>query len=325
MRVIDCALRDGGYYTDWHFHPTLVNAYVDAMYQSGIRDVEVGFRFAKEDKTLGAFAYSTDEFISNLLISPDVRVGVMVNASDFMDGSRFDVKGINPLFSPAMASPVCFVRIAVRVEKVMAAVELCSVLISLGYSVHLNLMRMSELGRDSEGWETLSRADITGFETITLADSFGEMLTADILPMMQRFRSLTDSVLRVQMHDNMGLALANTIASIEAGVGSVDATVAGIGRGAGNVKTEEIAALLPTILPNGDGEGLDVNRLNAFSSEFQEGYSSLLWGPNIYYNMGAVSGIHPTYIQRLCDGAVDEQRILAAVLFLGESGAAVFS
>ena len=326
VRIIDCTFRDGGFYTDWHFEPSLVAAYFDAVHTGGVRDVEIGYRFPESAKISGPFAHSTDEFVSSLNIHSDIRVGVMINASDFMVGGRPDAEAVGRAFSSAAASPICFVRIAARIDEVAVAAELCSVLTGLGYRTHLNLMRMSALRINSGGWEVLDKAEIEAFGDITFADSFGEILPADISPIIQRMRSLTDAVLGVHMHDSMGLALANTIASIEAGVDSVDATVAGIGRGSGNTKTEAIGGLLPMIMRNGNGKGLDTNRLNILSCEFEALQALYRWGPNVYYSVGALSGIHPTYIQFLCDGRlVDGKRILAALLFLGEAEAAVFS
>jgi 4-hydroxy 2-oxovalerate aldolase len=325
MRIIDCTLRDGGFHTGWHFSPSLVAMYLDALHASGIRNVEIGYRFHRRDEKSSPFAHSTDEFLSSLNIHRDIHVGVMINAGDFMGGGRTEVRAIRRMFLQSGPHPISFVRIAAQIGEVAAANELRSELVGLGYRVHLNLMRMSSL-RCKSGWEELDLAAIEAFGDITLADSFGEMLPADVYPIIQRMRLLTDAILGVHMHDNMGLALANTIAAIEAEVDSIDATVAGIGRGAGNVKTEAIAGLLPLISGSGVGGGPDADRLNTLACEFEELQSQHRWGPSDYYFVGALNGIHPTYIQCLCDGdVIGGERILAAVRFLGESGASVFS
>jgi 4-hydroxy 2-oxovalerate aldolase len=324
MRIIDCTLRDGGFYTNWCFSPSFVAMYLDALRASGIHNVEIGYRFNRRKEKSGPFAYSADEFLASLNIHRDANVGVMINAGDFMGEGRTEVKAIGRTFPQSEAHPICFVRIAAQIGEVAAANELRSELVGLGYRVHLNLMRMSNL-RCESGWEALDLAAIEAFGDITLADSFGELLPADVNPIIQRMRLLTDAILGVHMHDNMGLALANTIASIEAGVDSIDTTVAGIGRGAGNAKTEAVASLLPLILGSGVGSGLDADRLNMLACEFEDLQSQHRWGPNDYYLAGALSGVHPSYIQCLCSGDVVGGRILAAVRFLGESGASVFS
>ena len=50
INILDCTLRDGGYYNNWDFPKTLVNEYLKAVSESGIRNVEIGFRSLKENK-----------------------------------------------------------------------------------------------------------------------------------------------------------------------------------------------------------------------------------------------------------------------------------
>ncbi|SVD87704.1 uncharacterized protein METZ01_LOCUS440558, partial [marine metagenome] len=44
VKVLDCTLRDGGYYSNWFFDKDLVSSYLEAMSASNIDYVEVGFR-----------------------------------------------------------------------------------------------------------------------------------------------------------------------------------------------------------------------------------------------------------------------------------------
>ena len=53
INILDCTLRDGGYYNNWDFPKTLVNEYLKAVSESGIRNVEIGFRSLKENKLNG--------------------------------------------------------------------------------------------------------------------------------------------------------------------------------------------------------------------------------------------------------------------------------
>jgi len=48
INVLDCTLRDGGYYNNWDFSKELVNDYLEAISLSGIRYVELGFRSLKK-------------------------------------------------------------------------------------------------------------------------------------------------------------------------------------------------------------------------------------------------------------------------------------
>ena len=48
INILDCTLRDGGYYNNWDFSKDLVNDYLKAISDSGIKNVEIGFRSLKE-------------------------------------------------------------------------------------------------------------------------------------------------------------------------------------------------------------------------------------------------------------------------------------
>ena len=48
INILDCTLRDGGYYNNWNFSNELVNDYLKAISLSGIRYVELGFRSLKK-------------------------------------------------------------------------------------------------------------------------------------------------------------------------------------------------------------------------------------------------------------------------------------
>ncbi|MBT4731445.1 aldolase, partial [Candidatus Woesearchaeota archaeon] len=61
--ILDCTLRDGGYYVNWDFDPATVGKYLSAVTIAKIDIIEIGFRFLSSDKFLGAFAYSTDEYL----------------------------------------------------------------------------------------------------------------------------------------------------------------------------------------------------------------------------------------------------------------------
>ena len=52
IKILDCTLRDGGYYNDWNFNAKLVNEYISSINKSNIDIVEIGFRFLKKQLTV---------------------------------------------------------------------------------------------------------------------------------------------------------------------------------------------------------------------------------------------------------------------------------
>ena len=97
VQILDCTLRDGGYYTNWHFEKRLVQKYLDSMSDLGIDIVELGFRFFNKDTSKGKHAYTDDDYISKLNIPKNLNIAVMINASDFINCKNIE-DCINNLF-----------------------------------------------------------------------------------------------------------------------------------------------------------------------------------------------------------------------------------
>lgn len=91
--------------------------------------------------------------------------------------------------------------------------------------------------------------------TVVIADTSGCLLPAEFGDLIHRVRTWLPSsvVLSTHCHDDLGLALANTMAGVAAGADEVQVTVAGIGERAGNTALEEFVA---TAAYKGDGLGI---------------------------------------------------------------------
>ncbi|MGD0798037.1 MAG: 2-isopropylmalate synthase [Acidobacteriaceae bacterium] len=89
-----------------------------------------------------------------------------------------------------------------------------------------------------------------GATTLNLPDTVGYCIPADYAAMFRMVRARVpridrdNIVLSAHCHDDLGLAVANTIAAIEAGVRQAECAINGIGERAGNAALEEIAAIL---------------------------------------------------------------------------------
>ncbi|NVN38206.1 homocitrate synthase [Komagataeibacter swingsii] len=104
----------------------------------------------------------------------------------------------------------------------------------------------------SVGGEDASRADITflhdlvgivqaaGAFRFRYADTLGVMDPFSVHDAMKRLRDIFHLQLEFHGHDDLGLATANTLAAIRAGVDSASVTVLGLGERAGNAALEEV-------------------------------------------------------------------------------------
>jgi 2-isopropylmalate synthase len=89
-----------------------------------------------------------------------------------------------------------------------------------------------------------------GASTLNLPDTVGYCLPQDYAGMFRNIQArvpgIENIVLSAHCHDDLGLAVANTLAAIQAGVRQVECAINGIGERAGNASLEELAAILVT-------------------------------------------------------------------------------
>jgi 2-isopropylmalate synthase len=93
-----------------------------------------------------------------------------------------------------------------------------------------------------------------GATTINVADTVGYTMPREFAAIFEElFRlvpELRDVVVSVHCHDDLGMAVANSLAGVEAGARQVECSINGIGERAGNASLEEIAMLLHTREPS---------------------------------------------------------------------------
>jgi 2-isopropylmalate synthase len=85
-----------------------------------------------------------------------------------------------------------------------------------------------------------------GATTLNLPDTVGYALPADITRMFTHVRARVgdEVILSTHCHNDLGLAVANSLAAIEAGARQVECTINGIGERAGNASLEEVVMAL---------------------------------------------------------------------------------
>ncbi|RUR46003.1 aldolase catalytic domain-containing protein [Vreelandella populi] len=322
LLLLDCTLRDGGYYNAWDFSEELIHEYLDAMQSAGIDIVELGLRSLQNKGFQGPCAFTTDEFIRGLTIPDGLTVGVMVNGSELV-GKVPQKEALERLFpNDAANSPVELVRIACHVHEFSAALPAVTWLKERGFKVGFNLMQVAD--RTEEEVKALAReAKAYPLDALYFADSMGSMNPDQAARIIQWMRTEWEGPMGIHTHDNLGLALSNTLRAIDEGVTWVDATVTGMGRGPGNARTEELAIELAE---RRDKQVSMVPLMTLLRKHFQPMQKHYGWGTNPYYYLAGKYGIHPTYIQEmLSDSRYDEEDVLAVIEHLRIEGGKKFS
>ena len=97
-----------------------------------------------------------------------------------------------------------------------------------------------------------------GADYINIADSAGYMVADDVRARIAALKNAITLPVGFHAHNNMGMAVANTLAAVEAGADYADATCRGLGAGAGNAQIEVLCALLKR---QGYNIGADIYRV----------------------------------------------------------------
>ena len=296
LRVLDCTLRDGGYYNDWDFDHEVVKKYLSAMADSGVDMVELGLRNFSATNFKGPYFYSSENYLNDLKLPTGPEYGVMVDAKTILQASKAVGEAVEDLFVRSKISNLSFVRVACHFMEVEASEEIVKHIASLGYRVYVNLMQIS-IQSDEDISNTVQLIagwpDLAG---VYFADSLGNMSVPDVTKVINLVRNHWSGELGIHTHNNMGAALTNALAAANLGVNIIDSTLTGMGRGAGNAETEMLLAELEA----SKGSGYKVGPLaDIVLSYFEPLKHKLGWGPSLHYYIAAKYGIHPTYIQKI--------------------------
>ncbi|MFW6296797.1 MAG: hypothetical protein ACOC04_06365, partial [Halothece sp.] len=251
-----------------------------------------------------------------------VNIGVMVNASELVNHPEEVQAALAHLFTTAKDSPVSLVRIACHFPQVEATLAGVQWLKQQGYQVGINLMQIADRSLE-EISELAQLASAYPLDVLYFADSMGSMTPEQTSTIINALRQGWSGELGIHTHDNMGRALANSLQAVEDGVTWVDGTVLGMGRGAGNVKTEYLAIELASRRPE---TSCNITHLMGVIKQYfapmQQQYG---WGTNTYYYLAGKYGIHPTYIQEMLSNVrYSEEDILAVIDHLKWSGGKKF-
>lgn len=290
-KLIDCTFRDGGYYNNWFFDKALVEKTLGVLSRLPIAYVEIGFRRFADDSKDGPLAYTTDEYIEDLIIPQNINLAVMVMLKDF---AHLDDACFKKLLPPADKSRIQLVRVASPVKDIEKIIYVTEVFKDLGYSVANNITHISAYNENDTAmcFEKLKNAKA---DMIMIADTFGNLMPYQLRKIFKVLRDNFSKAYGFHAHDNRGLARANIIAAIEAGATYIDATIMGMGRGAGNSKLESLLLDLPN-----SNEDIDLQPLmDLIETHFLDLKRQYRWGYSPLYHYGTNVGAHPMVLQNL--------------------------
>lgn len=323
INILDCTLRDGGYYNNWDFDEKLVNDYLQTLDSLQIDFVEIGFRTLKDDSFKGAFAHSTDNYLNSLNIPEGLKnkIGVMINGSEIAN-PKTQIDCLEKLFKPKTKSPVSLVRIACHIHEFNNCLPASNWLKKNGYLVGFNLMQISDCSK-KEITSYAKNASTFPIDVLYFADSLGSLDQQSLSKIIEAFKIGWKGDLGIHTHDNMGQAIANVKQSIKSGVSWIDSTITGMGRGPGNAQTEYLVLSLKERFKSQRSIIKLIKLIQKYFKPMQNNYG---WGMNPFYFLAGQNGIHPTYVQEMIqDNRYNEEDILSVIDYLKIKGGKKFS
>ena len=322
LNLLDCTLRDGGYYNNWDFSKEFIEEYLYSMSVAKIRYIELGFRFLKKDIHLGNCAYTSSYFIESLKIPKNLKIGIMINAKDLLSKklSKSEIKKV--FFDFPKKNKLSFIRFACHLSEITKIIPYCNQLKKKGILVAINLMQISEVSENDlkKISKLISKSSVDIFY---FADSLGNLEPKNLLNIINIIKENCSKEIGFHSHDNMSRALINCVAAFKNGVKWIDSTVTGMGRGPGNIQTELALLEFSKFLPKKNNISF---LLDMIDKKFNPMKSRFNWGSNPYYYLAGQLSIHPTYIQSMQnDLKLSSNEILSAIENLKKKDGRVFN
>jgi 4-hydroxy 2-oxovalerate aldolase len=285
VRVLDCTIRDGGLMNGHHFDDRVVTAVHGACAAAGIDYMEIGYRASRKGILAGehgCWKYCLEEDIRRIV----GECGAGPKLSIMADAGKCDYREDIP---PRRDSLVDLVRVACYAHQIPLALDMVKDARDKGYETTVNLMAVTTLSEDDLESALPALAD-SGAGALYVVDSFGALYIAETRRLVEKYLSAvsgTGMSVGIHAHNNLQLAFANTLEAHGAGATWLDATMAGLGRGAGNCPME----LLLGFLGEPDYPLLPV--LQCVDEVIEPLRADLRWGFDLPYMINGFHNLHP--------------------------------
>ena len=318
--LLDCTLRDGGYYNNWQFSKTDIQNYINEISKIGIQFIEIGFLFLPMDKKRGPTAHCDKKFFKSFKFPKNINFGIMINAADLINFSnQKDEKEKLRTLKNLKYTNIKFIRIACHFNEVFKIEKYLKVLKkNKKVNLFINIMQISEI--ETKNIYKICNFSKKYFKCLYIADSLGSLKKKQIKFLINQFKKNWPYEMGIHAHDNQSLALENTLFANRNGLNWLDSTITGMGRGPGNTKTEE---LIKFFKDNRYSKNKAIKNLLKIFLKLKKKYK---WGTNEYYRLSGKYKIHPSYIQTmLSDPRYEKSDYMNAIKYLKNKSAKSFN
>lgn len=233
--ILDCTIRDGSYAINFKFTAADTALIAGLLDRAGVPYIEIGHGLG-----LGASEAGQGQAASRDI---DVIERTRGSVSSARIGAFF-IPGIGTeaQLRDAVAAGLDFVRVGQNADEIEGALPALALARELGAEVFMNVMKTYGISPRQFADAAVQAAGL-GAAGVYVVDSAGGMLPSEVVAYVEAARFATDLPVGFHGHSNLHLAVANSVAAWEAGARFIDTSVYGIGRSAGNVPTEVMAAV----------------------------------------------------------------------------------
>ena len=242
IKVVDATIRDGGLVNDFNFTDDFVKDLYKANVKAKVDYMEFGYRADKEmfdTEGFGKWKFSTDDDIRSIVGDNNTELKIAIMADTGRCNYKEDIH-------ERSESPVDLVRIATYVNAMPAALDMIEDAHKKGYETTCNIMAISN-AKESDIAAALEMLGQSPVDGIYIVDSYGSIYPEQTRVIAEQYMEIGDKYdkyIGIHAHNNQQLAFANTIEACAQGVSYLDATMSGMGRGAGNCPMELLLGFL---------------------------------------------------------------------------------
>jgi 4-hydroxy 2-oxovalerate aldolase len=286
VRVLDATLRDGGLVNDFYFTDEFVRDLYEMNLAAGVDYMEFGYRADKKQfdvNKFGKWKFAEDEHIREIVGDNDTDMKISIMA----DVGRCDYKHS---IQDKANSPVDLIRIATYIDTIPEAIAMIEDASAKGYETTCNIMAVSKCQEKDIliALDMLAKSPVKG---VYVVDSYGALYPIqirEIVVMYLQEMEKAGKLVGIHAHNNQQCGFANTIEALSVGASMIDATVMGMGRGAGNCSLEGLLGFLKN-------PKYDLNPVLSFIEKhmlklIEDG---AVWGYNVPYLLTGLTNQHP--------------------------------
>src|SRR5262245_25403649 len=241
VTVFDTTLRDGEQSPGCSMTPAEKVRLARHIERLGVDVIEAGFPIASPGEAASVEAVAAEV--------RSVRVAALARAreADILAAGKALLSAAKPLIHTFLATSAIHLQYKLKItaeEALRQAVEGVRLARTLVPEVEFSA---EDASRTDYGFlrEVLQAVFEAGATTLNVPDTVGYALPHEYAALVSKLvRDLPGAVISVHCHDDLGLAVANSLAALEAGARQVECTVNGIGERAGNASLEEIVMAL---------------------------------------------------------------------------------